>query len=130
MDPKRFGWVVLGIGAVATALAMALVWSPWHTESLAKQGRALVADGQYLSAVRVLSEAVAEAPGNASAHYYLGLAYAGIGLCGAAWMHMQEATRLVPSYGHLTERLGPACRAPGMRADVAGQFDHAVHHDR
>src|SRR5947199_385087 len=44
MDPKRFGWVVLGIGAVATALAMALVWSPWHTESLAKQGRALVAD--------------------------------------------------------------------------------------
>jgi Flp pilus assembly protein TadD len=127
---RSLGWVALGITALAALIALGLVGGPWHAHSLAEQGRALVAEGQYLSAVRVLSEAVALAPGNASAHYYLGLAYAGIGLCGAAWIHLQEAMRLVPTYTHSAERLGPACRATAVRPDVLGQFDHAVHRDR
>jgi len=118
------------MAAVVAVVALGLGWGPWHVHSLAEHGRALVAEGQYLPAVRVLSEAVAEAPGNASAHYYLGLAYAGIGLCGAASIHLQEAMRLVPSYTRLARGLGSACRAPDVEPDLAGQFDHAVHRDR
>jgi len=127
---RSFGWVAVGVGAVAGVIALTLGLGPWHVHSLAEQGRALVAEGQYLPAVRVLSEAVAEAPGNARAHYYLGLAYAGVGLCGAAWIHLQQAMQLVPSYTRLAGGLGPACRAPAVRSDLVGQFDHAVHRDR
>ena len=127
---RSFGWVATGMAAVVAVVALGLGWGPWHVHSLAEHGRALVAEGQYLPAVRVLSEAVAEAPGNASAHYYLGLAYAGIGLCGAASIHLQEAMRLVPSYTRLARGLGSACRAPDVEPDLAGQFDHAVHRDR
>ncbi len=127
---RSFGWVALGVATLAGVIALVLVPGAWHVRSLAEQGSALVAEGQYVSAVRVLSEAVAEAPGNARVHYDLGLAYAGIGLCGAAWIHLGEAMRLVPSYRHLPEGPGSACRVSAMRIEPGGQFDHAVHRDR
>jgi len=111
MNLKRsIKWGAVAAGAVVGAIALALVLSHWHVDSLDEQGRALVAEGQYLSAIRVLVQAVVEAPGDARAHYYLGLAYAGIGLCGAAWTHFDEATRLAPAYRRQPEDLGPACR--------------------
>jgi Flp pilus assembly protein TadD len=107
----RWLWVGVAMGAVAGAVALSLAVGHWHVQSLDEQGRALVAEGQYLPAIRVLVQAVVEAPGDARAHYYLGLAYAGIGLCGAAWMHLDEAMRLAPVYRRQREDLGPACRA-------------------
>ena len=131
MDMKRsFGWMALAAGTLAGAALLALGLGQWHVHSLAEQGRALVAEGQYLPAVRVLSEVVTEAPGNAGAHYYLGLAYAGIGLCAAAAIHLDEAVRLVPGYRRPAEELGPACRPSAALPHGRGQFDHAVHRDR
>ncbi len=127
---RSLGWVAVGLATLAGVLALTLAVGQWHIHSLDEQGRALVAEGEYLPAVRVLLQAVAEAPGDASAHYYLGLAYAGIGLCGAAWIHLEEAARLAPAYGRLRAGLGPACRGPAALPDVLGQFDHAVHRDR
>ena len=127
---RSVGWVALGLATLALVIGLLLIHGQRHVHALAEQGRELVAEGQYLPAVRVLSEAVAEAPGDARAHYYLGLAYAGIGLCGAAWMHLGEAMRLVPSYRHSASGFSPACRAPAGDSDVAGRFDHAVRRDR
>src|SRR5262249_30018071 len=131
MDMRRsFGWVALVVGTMAGAALLALGLGQWHVHSLAEQGKALVAEGQYLPAVRVLSEVVAEAPDKARAHYYLGLAYAGIGLCGAASIHLDEAMRLVPAYRRPAEGFGPACLPSVAQPDLSGQFDHAVHRDR
>lgn len=117
---RSVGWVAVGIAALASAIALAVALGQWHVHVLDEQGRALVAAGQYVPAVRVLLQAVAKAPGDARAHYYLGLAYAGIGLCGAAWIHLQEAVRLAPAYGRLHEALGQACRGAAARTDVPG----------
>jgi Flp pilus assembly protein TadD len=111
-------WVAVGLATLAGVMALAAGVGQWHTYSLDEQGRALVADGEFLPAVRVLLQAVAEAPGDARAHYYLGLAYAGIGLCGAAWIHLEEAARLAPAYGRLRAGLGPACRSSATAPDV------------
>ncbi len=124
------GWGAVALATVAGVIALALALGQWHIHSLDEQGGVLVAEGEYLPAVRVLLQAVAEAPGDARAHYYLGLAYAGIGLCGAAWVHLEEAARLAPGYGRLRAGLGPACRGPAAPPDVTGQFDHAVHRGR
>jgi len=107
---RSIGWVAVGAGTLAGMVALAFFLGHWHMRSLDEHGRALVAEEQYLPAIRLLSGIVAEAPGDARAHYYLGLAYAGLGLCGAAWTHLDEATRLAPAYRRQPEVLGPACR--------------------
>jgi tetratricopeptide (TPR) repeat protein len=123
-------WVAVGLATLAGVMALASGLGRWHAHSLDEQGRALVAEGQFLPAVRVLLQAVAQAPGDARAHYYLGLAYAGIGLCGAAWTHLEEAARLAPAYRRLRAGLGPACRGSATPSDVSGQFNRAVRCDR
>lgn len=131
MNPTRsWRWGALAMGALAGTITLALAIGQWHAHSLDEQGRALVAEGRYLPAIRVLLRAVAETPGDARAHHYLGLAYAGIGLCGAAWIHLEEAARLAPADGRLRAGLGPACRGPAVHPDAPGQFDHAVRRDR
>jgi len=127
---RSIWWAALAAGTLAGVIALGLGLARWHVHSLDEQGRALVAEGQYVPAVRVLLQAVVEAPGDARAHYYLGLAYAGIGLCGAAWLHFEEAMRLAPVYRPLRAGLGPACRGPVARPAPPGQFNHAVHRDR
>jgi tetratricopeptide (TPR) repeat protein len=124
------GWVAVGLATVAGVIALASALGQWHAYALDEQGRALVAEGEFLPAVRVLLQAVAQAPGDARAQYYLGLAYAGIGLCGAAWIHLEEAARLAPAYGRPRDGLGPACRGAARPPDISGQFDHAVRGDR
>ncbi len=107
---RSIGWVALAVGTLVGAVALALLLGFWHTRSLDEHGRALVAEGRYLPAIRVLSEVVAGTPGDANAHYYLGLAYAGVGVCGAAWIHLEEAARLAPAYRRQRASLGPPCR--------------------
>jgi tetratricopeptide (TPR) repeat protein len=122
-------WVALAVGTVAGAMALALGLGCWDGYSLDEQGRALVADRQYVSAARILARAVAQAPGDARAHYYLGLAYAGIGLCGAAWFHFDEAVRLAPAYRRPLGAARLYCRGV-TGPDSSRLFDHAVHRDR
>ena len=111
MNMKRsIGWVALGVGTLVVMGALAFALGSWNTHSLDEQGRALVAAEEYLPAIRVLSGVVATTPGDARAHYYLGLAYAGVGLCGAAWMHLEEAARLAPTNGRLRASPGLPCR--------------------
>ena len=105
---RSIGWVAVGLDLAG--------WWPWPSSaatamrSLDEDGRALVAAEQYALAVRVLSGVVAEAPGDARAHYYLGLAYAGVGLCGAASIHLGEAARLALEYRRHFAGPGLACR--------------------
>ena len=111
MKMKRsIGWVAMGVGTLAGMVALAFFLGHWDMRSLDEHGRALVAEEQYLPAIRLLSGIVAEAPGDARAHYYLGRAYAGVGLCGAASIHLEEAARLAPEYRRLPVGPGLACR--------------------
>lgn len=107
---RSIGWVAAGAGMLAGVVALAFFLGHWHMRSLDEHGRALVAEEQFLPAIRLLSGVVAEAPGDAGAHYYLGLAYAGVGLCGAAAIHLEEAARLAPEYRRLPAGPGLACR--------------------
>jgi hypothetical protein len=107
---RSIGWVAVGVGTLACVVALAFFLGHWHMRSLDVHGRELVAAEQYLLAIRVLSRVVAEAPADARAHYYLGLAYAGVGLCGAASIHLGEAARLASQYRRLFAGPGLACR--------------------
>jgi tetratricopeptide (TPR) repeat protein len=126
---RSLEWGALALATLAGASALALGLGRWDAYALDQQGRDLVAERQYLSAARVLARAVAQAPGDARAHYYLGLAYAGIGLCGAAWFHLDQAVRLAPAYGRPLGDARLYCRgAAGPEAPELS--DHAVHPDR
>ena len=107
---RSIGWVAVGLGTLAGVVALAFFLGHWHMRSLDEHGRALVAAEQYALAVRVLSGVVAEAPGDARAHYYLGLAYAGCGMCGAASLNIGEAARLALEYRRHFAGPGLACR--------------------
>jgi hypothetical protein len=96
------------LGAAVTALALGI--GAWRSRGLVDAGARLVSDEDYLPATRALTRAVVAAPRDARAHYYLGLAYAGVGLCGAASIHLWEAARLAPQYRRLFAGPGQACR--------------------
>jgi Flp pilus assembly protein TadD len=86
------------VGAVVTAALAALLGVPtrWRARGLVETGATLVSNEQYLPAARQLARAVATAPRDARAHYYLGLAYAGLGQDAAALSHAEVAVRLAP----------------------------------
>lgn len=88
---------IMAAGALAAAvLALAFGISAWHTRGLVEGGARLVLDGEYLPAARELARAVVVAPRDARAHYFLGLAYSGLGQDAAALTHVREAVRLAP----------------------------------
>jgi Flp pilus assembly protein TadD len=90
------GRIVMGALAVAAVTALALGIGEWRARGSVEAGASLVADEEYLPAARELVRAVAAAPRDARAHYYLGQAYAGLGQDGAALNHAREAVRLAP----------------------------------
>jgi Flp pilus assembly protein TadD len=81
---------------VATVVALGLGISAWRARGLVDSGASLVLDGEYVPAARQLTRAVVAAPRDARAHYYLGLAYAGLGQDAAALSHARDAVRLAP----------------------------------
>ncbi|HEX7787482.1 MAG TPA: tetratricopeptide repeat protein [Methylomirabilota bacterium] len=81
---------------VVAVVALALGVSAWRARGLIDAGATLVLDGEYLPAARQLTRAVVAAPRDARAHYYLGLAYAGLGQDAAAISHARDAVRLAP----------------------------------
>ncbi|MGH7299000.1 MAG: tetratricopeptide repeat protein [Candidatus Rokuibacteriota bacterium] len=88
---------ILAGGLLASAL-MVLIGGPsqWRTRGLVQSGATLVSEERYLPAIRHLVRAVATEPRDARAHYYLGLAYAGLGQDAAALGHAEDAVRLAP----------------------------------
>jgi Flp pilus assembly protein TadD len=96
---SRSPWIGrLAMGGVLAAALAGLASGPawWRAHGLVESGATLVSDGEYLPAVRQLVQAVAAAPHDARAHYYLGLAYAGLGQDAAALSHAEDAVRLAP----------------------------------
>src|SRR4030095_14947601 len=88
---------LLGVVAlVATVVALGLGVSAWRARGLVDSGASLVLDGAYLPAARQLTRAVVAAPGDARAHYHLGLAYAGLGQRAAARTPARAAGPLAP----------------------------------
>ena len=88
--------LLAAVALVATVVALGLGVSAWRARGLVDSGAGLVLDGAYLPAARQLTRAVVAAPGDARAHYYLGLAYAGLGQHAAALSHARDAVRLAP----------------------------------
>ena len=82
---------------VASCLvALLAVRARWRGQEPVEQGMRLVSEGDYVPAARALARAVALAPRDARAHYYLGLAYAGLGRSEASVNHLEEAVQLRP----------------------------------
>lgn len=69
----------------------------WRLHQRVREGRRLVEDEAYVPAARALLRAVATAPDDGQAHYYLGLAYAGMGRTRAALSEIEDAVRLQPA---------------------------------
>ncbi len=99
---------MLGAGC---AVAVRTAFSRWYRRELLAQGMHLVTEHRCLPAVRVLQRAVALTPSDARAHYYLGIAYVGIGKYGSSLAHLHEAMRLASDDTRIRE--GFATRAPG-----------------
>jgi Flp pilus assembly protein TadD len=126
---SRSPWVgrlALG-GALAAALA-ALASGPawWRAHGLVESGATLVSDGQYVPAVRQLVQAVAAAPRDARAHYYLGLAYAGLGQDAAALSHAQDAVRLAPRDARYEAGLAALFLDAGRTPEAVAHLRRAV----
>src|SRR5260370_35648094 len=104
------------LAAALAALASGPAW--WRAHGLVESGATLVSDGQYLPAVRQLVQAVAAAPHDARAHYYLGLAYAGLGQDAAPLSHAEGPVRLAPRAARDEAGLAPLVLA--LRRGPAG----------
>lgn len=97
MDTHRWlGRIAAGTLLAAAVVVLASGVGHWRTRVLVDQGATLISEDQYAPAARTLLRAVAFAPGDARAHYYLGLAYAGLAQGSAALSHAEEAVRLAP----------------------------------
>lgn len=113
----RWLGAVLAGGLLATILVVVSGGpSQWRARGLVQSGATLVSEERYLPAIRQLVRAVATEPRDARAHYYLGLAYAGLGQDAAALDHAEDAVRLAPREPQyetgLAARLVEAGRVP------------------
>lgn len=70
--------------------------SPSDYEAQILQGQILIRQGKPNDAIPVLQAAAQAAPDNSAAHYYLGLAFAGVSNVGEAQRQWTEAARLRP----------------------------------
>ena len=126
MDGSWSRRVGLGVLAAVGVVTVTVALGAWHRSEPVEQGRRLVGRGEYLPATRTLARAVALSPRDARAHYYLGLAYAGIGRCEASLSHLQEAVRLNPADARFHDSLGQAYRSIGDAARALGELEEAV----
>jgi len=76
----------------STAIVLGMPW--WQARRELAHGVELVTAGRYQAAARTLVRAVAARPGDARAHYYLGLAYSRLGLRDGARHQLADAARL------------------------------------
>src|SRR5262249_25531008 len=71
--------------------------SPKDSDAMGMNGDILTRQGKAADAVPILQAAVKAAPDNASAHYHLGLAYAGVSNYGLAQTEWAQSERLRPN---------------------------------
>ena len=105
----RVAWCVI-IVAVTSGLALAGAGAHWRARQATDAGARLVVEGHYRRAIRTLARALALAPDEARAHFYLGIAYWRIGMPGGAIAHLREAVRLAPRDLRYREALDRATR--------------------
>jgi Flp pilus assembly protein TadD len=92
----RAGLRGLGIVVVVVAATAALFTgvARWRMEEGLARGVTLVADREYLLAVPVLLAVITVAPHDPRPHYYLALAYCGVGIREGAEAQLREAVAL------------------------------------
>jgi Flp pilus assembly protein TadD len=96
----------------SAAVGVGVPW--WQARRERAHGVELIAAGRYRAAARTLVRAVAARPGDAHAHYYLGLAYSRIGMREGALQQLADAARLAGDdpIGALARRELAAARRP------------------
>jgi tetratricopeptide (TPR) repeat protein len=123
IDLRAVGAIVgIMVGLAAIGYGM----SQWWVRRSVENGVRLLSRGDYAAAVRALLPAVSSRPGDARAHYYLGLAYSGIGLREGALAQLNQAIRLAPNEARFHEGLGEAYRESGEPARALDEFKAAM----
>src|SRR5205809_392155 len=125
------GVVMLGSLAVATggAIALARELPAWRGRQSVTEAARLIDAGDDASAIRTLLGAVAAAPRDARAHYYLGLAYARLGVPTGAMNQLRDAVRLAPGDARVHDALGQTLRVVGARRAARREFEEAARLD-
>src|SRR2546430_12340836 len=121
----------LGSGAVpgGGALARARELPAWGGRLAVTGATRLIDDGDYTAAIRTLLGAVAATPRDARVHYYLGLAYARLGVPRGALNQLSDAVRLAPGDARVHDALGQALRAVGDPRAARREFEEAARLD-
>jgi Flp pilus assembly protein TadD len=117
----------LALAAVTVALVFAAYG--WQSRRALSRGIRMVGEGDYRAAIQPLIRAVAAAPGNAEAHFYLGMAYLGAGVRAGAIAHLVEAVRAEPHDARFHDGLGRAYRDAGAEALALREFVEATRLD-
>ena len=122
------GVVMIGSLAVAAGgvIALARELPVWRGRQSVTHAARLIDDGDYASAIRILLGAVAATPSDARAHYYLGLAYARLGVETGAINQLTDAVRLAPSDARAHDALGQTLRAVGDPWAARREFEEAA----
>jgi len=126
MSARTAAWLVAGLAAAGSLASVASVVGVWRHEPTVAAGARLVDAGDYQAALRALLPAVAAAPRDPRAHYYLGLAYAGLGARTGAVAQLAEAVRLAPDDARSLAALGRAYRDAGATGEAVDAFRRAV----
>ena len=125
------GLLMLGSLAVAAGgvVALAVEIPVWRGRPSVAHAVRLLDDGDYASAIRTLLAAVAAAPRDARAHYYLGVAYARLGVPAGALNQLSDAVRLAPDDPRVHDALGQTFRELGDSRAARREFEAAAHLD-
>lgn len=118
--------VALAVLGTALVAAGALGLPGWRTHGSLETGARLLAEGNATAAVRVLVNVLAARPNDARAHYYLGAAYARLGVSPAALTHLKAAVRLAPREAKFHRGLGAAYRRTGDKWSARREFETVV----
>src|SRR5919197_911670 len=122
------GVVMLGSLAVGAGgvIALARELPAWSGRQSVTHAARLIDDGDYASAIRTLLGTVAAAPHDSRAHYYLGLAYARLGVQTGALNKLSDAVRLAPGDARAHDALGQTLRAVGDPWAARREFEEAA----
>lgn len=103
--------------------------TPWHRDQAdvyLKKGMSLIEAGQYIGALKELSEADKYAPDDPEINYYLGVAYNGRGLRDKALEHFQRAVSLKKDYSEAHNYIGVIYMDMGQWEKAIDEFDKAL----
>lgn len=103
--------------------------TPWHRDQAdmyLKKGMALIEAGQYIGALKELSEADKYAPNDPVINYHLGIAYNGRGLRDMALERFQKAVSLKEDYSEAHNYIGTIYMDMGQWEKAIASFDKAL----